>query len=54
MVVGEYLLYHYEPSFVAAIVFVALFGLTSSLHFIQLIKNRTWYFIPFLIGGVCE
>ncbi|RDW82322.1 hypothetical protein BP6252_03434 [Coleophoma cylindrospora] len=54
MVVGEYLLYHYEPSFIAAVIFIALFGITSALHFIQLVRNRTWYFIPFLIGGLFE
>lgn len=54
MALKAYVLYHYEPSFVAAVIFVALFGLTSSLHFFQLIRRRTWYFIPFSIGGLCK
>jgi len=49
----KFLLYHYNPSKVAAIIFIALFGITTLLHFFQLIKKRTWYFIPFVIGGIC-
>ncbi|CZR67152.1 related to RTM1 protein [Phialocephala subalpina] len=47
-------LYNYVPSFGAAIVFTALFGITSIVHFIKLIRTRTWFFIPFLIGGLFE
>lgn len=46
-------LYEYAPSFGAAIVFAALFGIASIVHFLQLIHTRTWFFIPFLIGGIC-
>ncbi|KAH8781946.1 RTA1 like protein-domain-containing protein [Hyaloscypha finlandica] len=50
----KYLLYHYNPSKVAAIVFIALFGITTILHIFQLSRKRTWYFIPFVIGGLFE
>jgi hypothetical protein len=50
----KYILYHYNPSFVAAVIFIALFALSSLLHLFQLIRKRTWYFIPFLIGGFCK
>jgi hypothetical protein len=50
----KYLLYHYSPSKVAAIVFIALFGITTILHIFQLSRKRTWYFIPFVIGGLCK
>jgi hypothetical protein len=43
--------YHYDPSLVAAIIFIILFLLTTAFHSYQLLRTRTWYFIPFLIGG---
>lgn len=54
-VVGEkYYLYHYEPKKVPAIIFLVLFGISSILHIFQLVRKRTWYFIPFVIGGACK
>ncbi|PMD38881.1 RTA1-domain-containing protein [Hyaloscypha variabilis F] len=50
----KYLLYHYNPSKVAAIIFIALFGITTFLHIFQLSRKRTWYFIPFVVGGLFE
>ncbi|TKA79605.1 hypothetical protein B0A55_03361 [Friedmanniomyces simplex] len=46
--------YHYAPSMGAAILFIILFGLATSLHFAQMIRSRTWFMIPFVIGGVFE
>lgn len=43
--------YRYEPSMIAAVIFIVLFSITTSLHLYQLIRTRTLYFIPFLIGG---
>ncbi|TVY78580.1 Protein RTA1 [Lachnellula suecica] len=54
MAKDKYILYHYEPSFGAAIAFVALFGVSAALHIFQLARKRTWYFIPFVIGGLFE
>jgi hypothetical protein len=48
-----YQLYHYDPSTGAAIVFAALFALTAAVHIVQMIRARTWYFIPFIIGSIC-
>ncbi|KAF7910799.1 uncharacterized protein EAF01_002308 [Botrytis porri] len=50
----KYMLYHYEPSTAAACVFVVLFGISAILHIYQLVSKRTWYFIPFVIGGLFE
>ncbi|KAJ5960820.1 uncharacterized protein N7479_007970, partial [Penicillium vulpinum] len=47
-------LYHYNPSASAAVTFAALFGLTAVAHMWQLGRNRTWYFIPFVIGCLFE
>lgn len=49
-----YVLYRYYPSQVAALIFVVLFALTTILHIFQLIKRRTWYFIPLVVGGLFE
>ena len=45
--------YRYYPSNVAAIIFVVAFALTTLLHIFQLMKKKTWYFIPLVIGGFC-
>ncbi|KAH7377419.1 RTA1 like protein-domain-containing protein [Cadophora sp. MPI-SDFR-AT-0126] len=47
----EFKLYRYTPSRVAAVIFVILFVLTTAGHVFQLIKRKTWYFIPFVLGG---
>ncbi|KAJ5835386.1 RTA-like protein [Penicillium robsamsonii] len=47
-------LYHYDPSASSAVAFAAVFGLTAAIHIWQLGRNRTWYFIPFIIGGLFE
>lgn len=49
----KYVFYHYNPSFAAAIIFIILFFGSTLLHAFQLARKRTWYFIPFLIGGIC-
>ena len=47
-------LYQYTPSVTAPIVLVALFAVTTGLHAFQLFRTRTWFFIAFLCGGLCE
>ncbi|KAM0199394.1 hypothetical protein ACHAPA_009694 [Fusarium lateritium] len=49
-----YVFYNYNPSMAAAVVFIVVFGLSSLLHTYQLVRARTWYFIPFLIGCLFE
>ncbi|KAJ9618633.1 hypothetical protein H2203_008835 [Taxawa tesnikishii (nom. ined.)] len=51
---ADFKYYHYNPSMAAAIVFIILFLATSAVHTWQLAKRRTWYFIPFLLGGFFE
>lgn len=45
--------FKYDPSLAANAVFVALFGLTAVGHTFLLVRNRTWYFIPFVLGCLC-
>ncbi|KAI9856832.1 MAG: hypothetical protein M1824_005205 [Vezdaea acicularis] len=46
--------YRYKPSVAAATVFIALFLLLTAIHSTQLLRWRTWYFLPFLVGGFLE
>ncbi|RDW69338.1 RTA1 like protein [Coleophoma cylindrospora] len=46
--------YDYNPSLAAAIIFIALFVLISAAHTYQLLRTRTFFFIPFVIGGIFE
>ncbi|KAI9694680.1 MAG: hypothetical protein M1822_000296 [Bathelium mastoideum] len=46
--------YHYEPSMPAAIIFAILFALTTILHTYQIVRSRTWFMFPFVIGGIFE
>lgn len=50
----EWEYYRYHPSLVAAIIFVVLFFITTGIHLFQLLRWRTWYFIPLVIGGFCK
>ncbi|RAL09276.1 RTA1 domain-containing protein [Aspergillus homomorphus CBS 101889] len=45
--------YRYYPSKAAAVIFTVLFAIATFLHLYQLIRRRTWFFIPFVIGGFC-
>ncbi|OAQ98542.1 hypothetical protein LLEC1_04166 [Akanthomyces lecanii] len=46
--------YKYVPSTAAAIIFAVLFGASTAVHLFQLLRTKTWYFIPFLVGGLFE
>lgn len=50
----DFQLYRYTPSIAAAILFTVLFFLTTAFHLYQLIRNKTWYFIAFVLGGICK
>jgi hypothetical protein len=46
--------YRYDPSMAGAAIFILVFMATTFYHVFQLLKTRTWFFIPFVIGGFCE
>ncbi|KAJ5629134.1 RTA1-domain-containing protein [Penicillium herquei] len=50
----DFVLYYYTPSAAAAAIFIVLFGLSTLLHFYQLVRTRTWFMVPFVIGGILE
>ncbi|KAL1886070.1 hypothetical protein Cpir12675_006870 [Ceratocystis pirilliformis] len=47
-------LYKYDPSFAAAVFFTIGFLLSSIAHAFQIVKNKSWFFIPFLMGSIFE
>jgi hypothetical protein len=46
--------YRYDPSMAGAVLFILLFMATTFYHTFQLLKTRTWLFIPFVVGEFCE
>lgn len=52
--VSNFRFYYYQPSLAAAILFTTLFTLTTTTHIYQLLRSRTYFLIPFIIGGVFE
>ena len=46
--------YEYLPSKAAAIIACLIFIIITILHTWQLFRTRTWFFIPFVIGGLCQ
>lgn len=46
--------YKYDPVLPAAAVVATAFGISTVLHGYQLLRWKTWYFIPFLFGGLCK
>ncbi|KAG2019406.1 hypothetical protein GB937_004948 [Aspergillus fischeri] len=46
--------YRYDPSMSAAVLFTLLFIGTTGYHTLQMFKTRTWFFVPFVIGGIFE
>lgn len=46
--------YDYTPSLAAAVVFLILFGSVTGYHVWLLLRNKTWFFIVFVLGGICQ
>lgn len=46
----DFALYRYTPSIPAAAIFGVVFIGLSIWHLIRLIKHRSYFFVPFLIG----
>lgn len=51
---NAFVLYRYHPSLVAAIIFIALFAITTIIHIVQAVRSRARFLIPFIIGGIFE
>lgn len=46
--------FEYLPNKPAAISFVVLFGIVTLAHLVFLFILRAWFFIPFILGGICK
>ncbi|PYH78083.1 RTA1-domain-containing protein [Aspergillus uvarum CBS 121591] len=46
--------YRYDPSMAGAVIFTILFAITTIWHVAQLCRTQTWFFIPFVVGGIFE
>lgn len=51
---GKVVYYPYLPSKAAALAFVALFAVATLSHIGLMIRYRSWFFIPLVIGGICK
>lgn len=51
---GGYYLWKYLPSIAAAVIFILLFLVMSILVSWRMFKTRTWFCIPFAVGGFCK
>jgi hypothetical protein len=51
---GDFKLYRYDPSMAGAVIFVLAFIAATGLHFYQMIRTKTYFFVPFVIGGLFE
>ena len=46
--------YPYNPSQPPAYAFMALFAIATLAHIIYMFPLRAWYFITFILGGICK
>ncbi|KAJ4288584.1 hypothetical protein N0V90_011821 [Kalmusia sp. IMI 367209] len=50
----EWKLWSYTPSVAGGVIAAIIFFILTSIHAFRLIKNRTWFCIPFIVGGLFE
>lgn len=51
---ANFKLWHYTPSIPVAIIFTILFLALTGYHSFMLIRRRTWFCMPFVVGGALE
>lgn len=49
----DFKLYRYVPSLTAAVIMTVLFGGLSTAHIFRLVRNKTWFCVPLVVGGIC-
>jgi hypothetical protein len=50
---GGYYLWKYVPSIAAAVILALIFLVMTGLISYRMFKTKTWFCIPFAIGGFC-
>lgn len=48
----EWKLWSYTPSLAGGIIAAIIFFILTGFHAFRLVQNRTWFCIPFVIGGL--
>ncbi|PYI17349.1 RTA1-domain-containing protein [Aspergillus japonicus CBS 114.51] len=51
---STFVLYEYDPSLPAAVIFAVLFFLTTAVHLFQRVQTHAKYFNPFIVGGIFQ
>ncbi|KAB2109599.1 hypothetical protein AG0111_0g2344 [Alternaria gaisen] len=52
--VPEYVLWPYTPTIAAGAISAVVMFILFFIHTFRLVKNKTWFCIPFVIGALCE
>ncbi|KAH8637489.1 RTA1 like protein [Alternaria alternata] len=52
--VPEYVLWPYTPTIAAGAIAAVVMFILFFIHTFRLVKNKTWFCIPFVIGALCE
>ncbi|KAF1947476.1 RTA1 like protein [Clathrospora elynae] len=52
--VPKYVLWPYTPSIAGSAIAAAVMFILFGIHTFRLVKNRTWFCIPLVIGAACE
>jgi hypothetical protein len=52
--IPKYVLWPYTPTIAAGVIAALVFIAITSVHTWRLVKNRTWFCVPFVIGGLFE
>lgn len=50
---ADWAYYRFEPSLPVNVVFIVLFGISTILHIVQILKTKTWYLTALVLGGLC-
>jgi hypothetical protein len=51
---GGYYLWKFIPSLPAAVIFILAFLVMTALISWRMFKTKTWFCVPFAIGGFCK
>ena len=51
---GDFTLYQYEPSQIACLIALGLFGVSLFYHLFQMVKKKTWFYICLVMGSFSE
>jgi len=47
-------IYPYKPNGPVCIVMALLFGISAGYHLFQMIRKKTWFYTPLVVGAISE